>query len=340
MFRNSRRLGSTHNNQARTTAPRRPPCRPRVEALEDRTAPATFVVENLNDTGVGSLRGAIIRANDEVNNPGQDTIVFAAAVRGGTVSLTTFTNLPVSLPDVPQPAGPSAFIITSLITIQGTGETITRAGAAAFRLFQVTAAGNLSLWNLTLSNGLAQGGDGAGSGGGAAGLGGAVYNQRVLSVFGCTLNGNQAVGGSGARKALGRGGGGLGGPAFFSLPNYYGGSPNGAPDGGNGGFGGGGGPGKPDGNPLAGGNGGFGGGGGEGWSLASGGNGGFGGGGGSSEYGTGGVGGPGGFGGVGGRHGNDLITGGGGGAGRGGAVFNQGGTVNLINSTLTGNTAQ
>src|SRR5262249_46184620 len=64
-------------------------------------------------------------------------------------------------------------------------------------LFQVTAAGNLSLLNLTLSNGLAQGGAGAGSGGGAAGLGGAVYNQGgTVNLINSTLTGNTARGGN------------------------------------------------------------------------------------------------------------------------------------------------
>ena len=158
----------------------------RVERLEDRCTPATFTVTTLADAGTGSLRDAIDQANT-VNDA--DTIVFAGAAVGGTIGLSTFINLAAGTAAVPQPAGPSAFIITSPITIQGTGETLTRTGAAAFRLFQVTAAGNLSLRNLTLSNGLAQGGAGGASvnaGGGAAGLGGAVYNQGTLTVSGST----------------------------------------------------------------------------------------------------------------------------------------------------------
>jgi hypothetical protein len=37
--------------------------RPRLEALEDRTLPAPFLVSNLNDSGAGSLRAAIAAAN-------------------------------------------------------------------------------------------------------------------------------------------------------------------------------------------------------------------------------------------------------------------------------------
>ena len=297
----------------------------RLEALEDRSVPATFTVTNLNDAGPGSLRDAIAQANDEGNHPGADTIVFDSTVKGGTVGLMSFTNLPDSSdPSNPQPVGPTALVITSDVTIQGTGETITRSGTTPFRLFQVTAAGTLTLQNLTLSNGLAQGGSGSDGGGGAAGLGGAVYNQGTLRVFASTLTNNQAVGGAGDPNANSGGGGGLGGPG---APNSggpgsggNGGGPNGGTNNGSSftdaGFGGGGS------SPF---DGGFGGGGGDS------GNGGFGGGAGTGE--SGGFGGGDGF-------GSGSSFGGGGGAGMGGAIFNQGGTLALVNATVFGNTAR
>jgi hypothetical protein len=61
--------------------------------------------------------------------------------------------------------------------VQGSGETISRAAAAAaFRLFDVGVGASLTLSDVTLSNGLAQGGNGGAgnwNGGGAADLGGA-----------------------------------------------------------------------------------------------------------------------------------------------------------------------
>ncbi len=296
-----------------------------VEVLEDRDVPATFTVSTLADAGAGSLRDAIDQANT-VNDA--DTIVFSGAAVGGTISLSTFSNLDAGSATVPQPAGPTALIVSSPVTIQGTGETITRIGATAFRLFQVTAAGNLSLRNVTLSKGLAQGGaggDGINGGGGAAGLGGAIYNQGKLTITGTTLAANKAIGGGGINGGgINAGGGGLGSPGI-SVGNGNGGLPNGGAGGssvGGGGFGGGGGGGSINGG------GGFGGGGGGG---AINGGGGFGGGGGGGS-----TGGTGGFGG-----GKNLTGGfGGGGAGLGGAVFNQGGTVVLVNSTVAANTAQ
>ena len=45
-----------------------------VERLEDRTVPSTFTVHNLADSGLGSLRQAVLDANI---NPGADLIRFA-----------------------------------------------------------------------------------------------------------------------------------------------------------------------------------------------------------------------------------------------------------------------
>jgi hypothetical protein len=68
--------------------------RPRLETLEDRTAPAVFTVTNTADSGKGSLRSAVLIANA---NPGPDTInfdtkVFAEAqtveLTGGSITIT------------------------------------------------------------------------------------------------------------------------------------------------------------------------------------------------------------------------------------------------------------
>lgn len=126
--------------------------------------------------------------------------------------------------------GPAALpAIASPVTIVGNGATIKRAADATdrFRLFFVGAdpaapatlnyatpgAGTLTLRNLTLRNGYAQGGSSS-RGGGGGGFGGAIYNQGKLILDGVTATGNRAVGGdSGQYYADGSahsGGGGIG----------------------------------------------------------------------------------------------------------------------------------
>src|SRR5438093_924204 len=61
---------------------------PRLEALEDRTAPAVFTVSNVNDSGPGSLRQAILDADA---GPGGDTIAFN--VNGGGVQTIQPTSV-------------------------------------------------------------------------------------------------------------------------------------------------------------------------------------------------------------------------------------------------------
>ena len=111
----------------------------RLEVLEARENPTTFVVTTLDDAGAGSLRDAIAQANDETTNPGADTIVFDPTLAGQTIGLTTFEN-----PTTGTTVGPTALVITSDITIEGSGQTITRADPAAFRLFQVTSPASMS----------------------------------------------------------------------------------------------------------------------------------------------------------------------------------------------------
>jgi Bacterial Ig-like domain (group 3)/Putative Ig domain len=215
--------------------------------------------------------------------------------------------------------------------------------------------GTLNLVQSTLSGNTAQGGNGGSggpfinfySGGGGGSVGGNGGN--VVVTTSATAAGGAGVGGNGGDSVVG---GGLGGPnqagaqaaggANGTLGGGGGGGTSFANPGGNGlaastisGFGGGGG--GASGNVA--GAGGFGAGGGASASNAGGSNGGaggFGGGGGGANLGTAGVGGF--FGGSGGK-GTGTGTGGGGGGGLGGAIFNNGGTVNIINSTLTGNVA-
>ena len=94
-----------------------------------------IVVTNTNDSGPGSLRQAIILANNG------DTINFDPALNGQTVTLTS-----------------DELLISKNITISGPGANllaVSRAqGASAFRIFHVLSAHTVVLQGLTISNGL------------------------------------------------------------------------------------------------------------------------------------------------------------------------------------------
>src|SRR5207244_583818 len=94
--------------------------------------------------------------------------------------------------------------ISSQITIEGNGATIARDPTAPkFRFFYVSgnlsglAGGTLTLRNVTLRGGVAQGGNGYHGGGGGSGMGGAIFNQGTLTLIGDTLTANTAQGGAG-----------------------------------------------------------------------------------------------------------------------------------------------
>src|ERR1700682_4522709 len=97
---------------------------PRLEALEDRTLPAPFLVSNLNDSGVGSLRAAIAAANAAA--PGPNEIDFAAGLHG-TITLTS-----------------GELLITRSVTINGPGANkLSVSGNNASRVFDMTTGLNV-----------------------------------------------------------------------------------------------------------------------------------------------------------------------------------------------------
>lgn len=372
------------------------------------TITVTSTLATMVDDGLCTLPEAIRAANRDWAS-GSTAGECAAGTGADTIVLTT-TTYELDMP-VPSFYGPTGLPpIVSDLTIVGNGATIRRNPTAApFRLLVVEGTAALTLHNLTLEQGLAQGGKagyGSAGGGGGAGLGGAIFNRGMLTLEDVSLVSNTARGGDGGGGAYfpyygsgNGGGGGMGGngansSGFYRDSGYWywqqrvfssggggGNQGNGGPDyntalggtagldnggsgagyhtnltnevlittGGHGGTGSGGGGGalltQPYGNPFSytmsdsqviayktGGNGGFGGGGGG--FL---GQGGFGGGGGGRYgfLGIAGAGAPGGFG-----AGAGGSAGGGGGGGMGGAMFNDAGSVTLLNSSVLSNTAQ
>jgi hypothetical protein len=168
-----------------------------LEALEDRLVPSTFTVMNTSDSGAGSLRQAILDANAAA---GPDVINFDPAAFG-TPSTIGLLN---SLPD-----------ITDDLTINGpTAARLTISGDENVRILSVSA-GDVTLSDLTLTNGVARGADGAdagftGDGGdGGAGEGGAIFiGGGTVTLNNSTLANNVAQGGSGGNGFTGGGGDG------------------------------------------------------------------------------------------------------------------------------------
>src|SRR5262245_25311081 len=168
-------------------------CRPQLEALEDRLAPATLTVNSTADNTTAdtslTLREAVLLVNAggdattalggalTAEEAGQitgmfgsnDTILFDSSLAGQTITLSITGDDTV---------GPSALAVTTALTIAGpsagSGVTLSGGGAGSnLRLFYVSETGQLTLQYLTLSNARAPGGNGAyPGGGGGAGLGG------------------------------------------------------------------------------------------------------------------------------------------------------------------------
>src|SRR5262245_28265072 len=143
---------------------------PRLEALEDRTVPSTFLVENVADSGPGSLRQAVLDANALA---GADLILFTAQVHG---AITTGGQLDV----------------TGDLEIRGPGaELVAVSGSGQSRVFEISTGVTAVLDGLTITHGHAEDGGG-------------IYNSGTLIIDHCTVSANQALGGEGGHA---RGGG-------------------------------------------------------------------------------------------------------------------------------------
>ncbi|MFN0121248.1 MAG: choice-of-anchor Q domain-containing protein, partial [Blastocatellia bacterium] len=174
---------------------------PRPAAAAPLEAQATFTVTNANDSGVGSLRQAILDANAA---NGADTITFDA----NFFKTSRTVNLLTALPD-----------ISGTLTINGPGVNrlhVRRADTAGnFRIFNIPGGGaNVSINNLSIGNGRTAPGESGGgissagtldltrcviSGNTASGTGGGggIYSTGPLTLNECIVSGNTSNGGGG-----------------------------------------------------------------------------------------------------------------------------------------------
>ncbi len=156
---------------------------PRLEALEDRLAPAMFTVTSTADSGTGSLRAAILSANGA---PGANQVEFQLPPGPNTIQLTS-----------------GVLQITGSLEIDGPGASLlTVQGNSTAGIFQVagSAPTTVSINGLTITGGKATDGGGVQNAqtltlandvitANAATLdGGGVYNSGTLTVTGCTIS--------------------------------------------------------------------------------------------------------------------------------------------------------
>jgi hypothetical protein len=167
--------------------------------LEGRVVPATIRVTSLLDSGAGTLRTAIEKAD---RAPNHDIIRFAHSLTG-TITLTS--ALPALSTDIVI-SGPGPSVLTVARS--------SASGTPAFGIFNISKGAKVAISGLTITGGSAVDGggiDNAGlltvvnarisdntANGGTRdyiGSGGGIDNTGVLSIANCTVSGNSATGG-------------------------------------------------------------------------------------------------------------------------------------------------
>ncbi len=129
---------------------------------------------------IGDAAGLATAITEANTIAGADTILLNA-----NIVLTAPSESSASFGDTGLPP------ITSNITIEGQGHSITRSGAAAdFRLLRVASGGSLTLLNLTLSNGIATPGSACFTF--TSSCGGAIHNEGTLSITNTLISSNHA----------------------------------------------------------------------------------------------------------------------------------------------------
>jgi hypothetical protein len=148
--------------------------------LEDRWLLSTFLVTNSNDSGLGSLRQAILDANATPNTP--NTIAFTPGVNSPISLLSALPALDNNVTLTAGPAGP--------VTVQRSSA----AGTPDFRVFTVNAGRTVAIDGLAIANGQVTGDSGGG-----------ILNLGTLDLRDSVVTGNTSLRDS--HRAGGRGGG-------------------------------------------------------------------------------------------------------------------------------------
>jgi hypothetical protein len=124
---------------------------------------------------VACTEPALVQAITAINAAGGGNVVLTA---GCTYNLTTSHGVGLNGPD-------GLPIITTVVTLTGNANVITRSSAALFRLIEVSRTGNLTLKSVTLSNGR------------SATSGGGILNFGAVTLTASALTNNSALLGTG-----------------------------------------------------------------------------------------------------------------------------------------------
>jgi hypothetical protein len=173
-------MSLTGTRKGQPPARRHAPRRPRLEPLEERCNPSSFTAFNVTD-----LIGDINAAN--------------AAGGANTITLALSTTFKLT-------AGELYIAPNDNLSVTGNGDTIQRStakGTPAFRIFEVANGASLTLANLTLQGGLAD-------------QGGGIWSDGTLTMTGCTVRNNQAIGAGTSRYSRGRAGDASGGGIYVA----------------------------------------------------------------------------------------------------------------------------
>src|SRR5262245_32900615 len=105
---------------------------PMLEELENRLVPSTLMVTNTSDSGLGSLREALLDSH------AGDTIMFDSGLAGSTITLN------------------SELVIDHSLKIKGLGMNQLKIdGGGQFRVIDISHAGRVSISDLTIADGFA-----------------------------------------------------------------------------------------------------------------------------------------------------------------------------------------
>jgi len=138
----------------------------------EQTSAANFIVNDAT---------SLIAAINTANSNNQDDIITFDSDIALTVA-NDFTQGVNGLPSILPDGGSS-------LTIEGNGFTLSRSGAAAFRIMHITAGANVFINDLTIENGLANA-SGIGS------MGGAIFTWGQITIDNSIFTGNVADDGS------------------------------------------------------------------------------------------------------------------------------------------------